>query len=76
MRSKAKGDGWNLPTIEELDVLYQNKDVIGMGNVNYWSYTLVGTDGAKYMNFYNGVVSQTSMSKTVCHARPVRALNP
>ena len=47
-----------------------------MGNVNYWSYTLVGTDGAKYMNFYNGVVNQTFMSKTVCHARPVRALNP
>ena len=49
---------------------------IGMGNVNYWSYTLVGTDGAKYMSFYNGVVNQTFMSKTVCHARPVRALNP
>jgi hypothetical protein len=76
VRSKAKGDGWDLPTIEELDVLYQNKDVIGMGNADYWSSTLVGTDGAKYMNFYNGVVNQTFMSKTYLHARPVRVLNP
>ncbi len=36
----ALGDGWRLPTKEELNVLYQNKDKIGgFDNNYYWSST-------------------------------------
>ena len=34
------GDGWRLPTKDELNVLYENKDEIGgFANGLYWSYT-------------------------------------
>ena len=34
------GSGWRLPTKEELDLLYQQKDVVGgFGNYVYWSST-------------------------------------
>jgi hypothetical protein len=35
---KELGEGWRLPTIEELDIIYQNKSVIGgFENQFYWS---------------------------------------
>ena len=37
---KELGKGWRLPTKDELDVMYNNKDLIGnFVNTNYWSST-------------------------------------
>ena len=37
---KELGKGWRLPTKEELDKMYNNKDLIGnFVNTNYWSST-------------------------------------
>ena len=37
---KNLGDGWRLPTKDELNVLYENKDKIGgFSNYFYWSST-------------------------------------
>ena len=36
----ALGNGWRLPTKDELNILYQNKDKIGgFSSTNYWSST-------------------------------------
>jgi hypothetical protein len=49
-------DDWRLPTNEELNQLYANKDRIG-GFAQfdfYWSSTLVGMDDAYTVEFDNG----------------------
>ena len=46
------GDGWRLPTKDELNTLYQNKDKIGgFANSGYWSCTEYYTTGAYVFNF-------------------------
>ena len=36
----ALGGGWRLPTKDELNILYENKDKIGgFASNNYWSST-------------------------------------
>ena len=53
------GNGWRLPTLDELDKLYNNKNKIGgfkdsyFDNANYWSSTENGTN-AGYKNMFNG----------------------
>jgi len=68
------GNGWHLPTKEELDKLYQSKDVIGdLDNFYYWSSTLDKKDNPWGQNFANGVpeVSNSKIIK-VC-VRPVKS---
>ena len=49
------GQGWRLPTKEELDKLFFNKDEIGgFTNNNYWSFTTNNGSGAWSQNFSNG----------------------
>ena len=37
---EALGNGWRLPTIDELNILYKNKDIIrGFEKFSYWSST-------------------------------------
>lgn len=47
---------WRLPTIDELYVLYNNKDKIGgfVSDGNYWSSTYRNSHGYHYVYFYNG----------------------
>ena len=46
------GDGWRLPTKNELDVLYENKDKIGgFANDYYWSSTEGDFNGAWLQDF-------------------------
>jgi hypothetical protein len=48
------GGGWRLPTIDELDILYQNKDKFsGFANGSYWSSTEI-VDFRYSRNFDNG----------------------
>ncbi|PQB03313.1 hypothetical protein BST83_18595 [Polaribacter filamentus] len=38
----ALGDGWRLPTVDELNVLYTNREIIGCKRTVYWSSTRQG----------------------------------
>ena len=53
---EALGNGWRLPTKDELNILYQNKDKIGgfAGSYYYWSSTEDGYGVAWIQNFSNG----------------------
>ena len=49
------GDGWRLPTKDELNVLYENKDEIGgFANFFYWSSTEFGYGNAWRQHFGTG----------------------
>ena len=50
------GDGWSLPTIMELRLLYQNQVKIGgFSNSYYWSSTETGVENAWRHNFGFGM---------------------
>ena len=73
------GEGWRLPTLDELNKLYNNKDKIGgfkdsyFDNANYWSSTENGTN-AWYKNMFNGEGGQRFESKTKTYnVRAVRS---
>jgi len=68
------GNGWRLPTKYELNLIYENKDVVGgFANLYYWSSTELGNGNAWFQNFYNGY--QGSYSNLFTHyVRAVRAL--
>jgi hypothetical protein len=49
------GDGWRLPTKDELNILYENKEKIGgITNGYYWSSTEYGNDDAWEQVVSNG----------------------
>lgn len=68
------GEGWHLPTKEELEKLYQVKSNIGdFDNFYYWSSTIDNKGNPWGINFANGI-PQISTTKiiSVC-VRPVKA---
>ena len=76
---EALGDGWHLPTKDELNLLYQNKEkFVGLiTNSLYWSSTEYGTSSsyAWRQRFIYG--SQDYFSKNgFNHVRAVRDFNP
>lgn len=49
------GDGWRLPTKDELNTLYENKDKIGgFARNSYWSSSKCSGDEMWYQSFING----------------------
>jgi hypothetical protein len=59
---KDLGDGWRLPTIDELKIIYNNKEKIGnFSTLDYWSSTEVDYYAemldAWSLNFRNGTAS-------------------
>ena len=68
------GDGWRLPTKEELNLIYQNKDEIGgFANDYYWSSTEYTSDSAWGQYFGNGrQIYGDKYGK--CNVRAVRAV--
>ena len=49
------GEGWRLPTKEELNYLFLNRDgITGFTNNNYWSIATNNGSGAWSQNFSNG----------------------
>jgi hypothetical protein len=71
---KELGDGWKLPSKEQLDILYKNKDEIG-GFVNdaYWSATSNGEYEAWRQYFSDGDQVLTP-NISVGYVRPIREL--
>ena len=66
------GDGWRLPTREELHLMWLNKDD-SFAAANYWSSSEVNNNFAWIQYFYNGV--QLNYSKDYAnYVRAVRAL--
>lgn len=49
------GNGWRLPTKDELNILYENKDKIGGFAGSYWSSTEDYNGYAWNQNFYSGL---------------------
>lgn len=70
---KKLGRGWRLPTKDELNIMYQNKDSIGgFAGSYYWSSTELDDDYAWRQNFTNG--SQNILSKdNEIYVRAIRA---
>ena len=70
---KKLGTGWRLPTKDELNMLYKNKEEIGgFANSNYWSSTEDDGNFAWIQNFLFGF--QTNLFKNgTYYVRAVRA---
>ena len=70
----ALGDGWRLPTKDELNMLYENNEKIGgFSNVNYWSGKEGDDENAWRQNFHNA--TQVSTSKSFAnYVRAVRTI--
>ena len=67
------GDGWRLPTRDELNTLYKNKDTIGGFTYNeYWSSAELDLYYAHTQDFYRGDRETASKSSNACYVRAVR----
>lgn len=78
----ALGNGWRLPTKDELTILFKNKDIIGQFEGQYWSSTtggIYGEDGkgTNYgpwvLNTYNNGVQFGNPIGTTNDVRAVRS---
>jgi hypothetical protein len=68
------GEGWRLPTIDELKKIYSLKDKIGgFNNDYYWSITETEFTLALYFNFFNGT-EKDSKEDSTGYVRAVRTL--
>ena len=71
---KAVGDGWRLPTVNELNLLFLNKDRIG-GFVPsfYWGSTEIEPGKPCIQGFLDGKQSKDA-KEYLFHVRPVRSV--
>ena len=68
------GDGWRLPTKEELNIIYENKNVVGgFADVNYWSSTEDDNYYAWNQDFFNGN-QDSNDTLTTFYVRSVRTI--
>ncbi len=69
---KNLGDGWMLPTKEELDLMYRKKEYLGILPLHgYWSCDEYDASSAYYQYFFTGV--QYVFDKSFpSFARPIR----
>ena len=71
------GEGWELPSLEKLNILYQNKDAIrgrGFAIGYYWSSTEYYNNTALIMNFGGGPGYENK--NKAAYVRAVRSLKP
>ena len=67
------GDGWRLPTKDELNLLYENKEKIGgFAHSDYWSSYGYDARHAMAQNFFTGKKGYGKVKKTRLYARAVR----
>ena len=68
------GDGWRLPTKDELNILYENKDKIGGFASNYyWSSTEYDEGIAWGQDFYDGYPDDSNKDNDT-YVRAVRSI--
>ncbi len=71
--AKELKDGWRLPNRKELDLLYQNRSIIGgFKNKPYWSLTENGFDLAWQLSFLQGDAGFVDKGNH-CNVRVVRS---
>ena len=71
---KELGKGWRLPTKDELDKMYNNKDLIGnFVNTNYWSSTEYNSDYAWMQVFIHRSIAIT-LKEGHINARAVKSI--
>ena len=71
---KELGKDWRLPTKDELDKMYDNKDLIGnFVNTNYWSSTDHNSDYAWIQVFTHKLIAIT-LKEGHINARAVRSI--
>ena len=71
---KELGKGWRLPTKEELDKMYNNKDLIGnFVNTNYWSSTEYNSSYIWMQVFTHGFIAIT-LKEGYINARAVKSI--
>jgi hypothetical protein len=71
---KELGKGWRLPTKEELDKMYDNKDLIGnFVNTNYWSSTEYNSNYAWMQVFTHKSIAIT-LKEGHINARAVKTI--
>ena len=70
------GDGWRLPTQDELNTLYQNKNEIGnfSEDKQYWSSTLSWNDDNMWLQFFDDGSQKFSSKDLMIYVRAVRSL--
>ena len=69
------GDGWRLPTKEELNFLYQNKETIGgFDNYEYWSSEQEGAQNDAWVQFFGNGYQYTNDEAEIPNVRVVRDL--
>jgi hypothetical protein len=69
----ALGDEWRLPTQDELNILYQNKDKIGgFSNNFFWSSTVYSDNMPGYQYFEDGRVRRTKKEANNLNVRAVK----
>ena len=68
------GEGWKLPSKDELNTLYQNSyEIGGFKNSSYWSSTQLDVNGAWYQFFFDGDQNYNGKYATE-YVRAIRAL--
>ena len=68
------GNGWRLPTKNELNLMYENKDKIGgFVNYGYWGSTESEANGAWKQDFYDGYQPLNGGKDSSNYVRAVRA---
>jgi len=68
------GDGWRLPTIQELKILYQNRESIGNFKWDsYWSSTKGNVVIAWRLNFGDGMIYDRDNTDNTACVRAVRS---
>ncbi len=66
-------DDWRLPTIEELNMVFENKNQIGnFTSFSYWSSTQYAEHFAWFKNFVNGLQDNDFKDNT-CYVRAIRS---
>lgn len=71
---KELGKGWRLPTKDELEEIYNHKDLIGnFGNTNYWSSTVYDSEYA-WMQVFTHKLIAISPKEGHLNARAVRTI--
>ena len=68
------GDGWRLPTKDELNLLYENKEKIGgFANDYYWSSTEFGSYGFAWQQLFSIGTQPYLEKKDAAYVRAIRA---
>lgn len=60
---QSLGNGWRLPTKEELNTLYRNRSMIGnFGTYYYWSATEKSNSDVWFQSFTDGAMTGRQLS--------------